>query len=114
MENGKVLKICQALKDDQSASVNPSCMVQGSPEAKQVVQRLIPLQNDTLEEQQEQLPVLAFLTEDQLNSTLARQEHTEELSLVQWTRSVGVQPPPPPDNHAEIVQGWNSFPKYSL
>ena len=80
-------------------------ILQGSEEAMAVVRRLIPLQHDTLTEQEEQLPVIAFLTEEQLGATLARQEPTEELSLMQWTRSVGVQPPPPPDNLAEILQG---------
>ena len=82
-----------------------SVLLQGTAEARAVVARLIPIQHDSLEEQEEQLPALAFLTQEQLSATLARQESTEELSLMQWTRSVGVQPPPPPDNFTEILQG---------
>jgi hypothetical protein len=65
----------------------------------------MPAHRDTLEEQEAQVPLLGALTEEQLAAMLARQLPTEEASLLQWCRSVGVEPPPPPDNVTEALEG---------
>lgn len=51
------------------------------------------------------MPVLALLTEEQFAAVLAKQLPTEEPSLLQWTRSVGVEPSLPPDNITEALEG---------
>ena len=60
---------------------------------------------DSPEEQEAQMPVLALLTEEQFAAVLAKQLPTEEPSLLQWTRSVGVEPSLPPDNITEALGG---------
>ena len=51
------------------------------------------------------MPVLAFLTPEQLLALIGKQLPTEEHSLLQWTRSLGVEPPLPPDNVTEALEG---------
>lgn len=84
---------------------NALCVTQGASEAEEAAAALIPLRRDTPEEQEAQLAVLAFLTEEQLAGLLTRQPPTQELSLLQWTRAAGVEPPPPPDNVTEALEG---------
>lgn len=71
--------------------------------------RLIPAHRDSTEEQEAQVPVLGVLTEEQLAAMLSRQLPTEEASLLQWCRSVGVEPPPPPDNVTDALEGTNEM-----
>ena len=52
-----------------------------------------------------QVPLLGALTEEQLAAMLAAQPQTEEASLLQWARSQGVEPPPPPNNVTEALAG---------
>ena len=79
--------------------------LQGSSNARYVASRLIPAHCDSTEEQEAQVPVLGALTEEQLAAMLSRQLLTEEASLLQWCRSVGVEPPPPPDNITDALEG---------
>lgn len=79
--------------------------MQGSSNARYVASRLIPAHRDSTEEQEAQVPVLGMLTEEQLANMLSRQLPTEEASLLQWCRSVGVEPPPPPDNVTDALEG---------
>lgn len=79
--------------------------MQGSSNARYVATRLIPAHRDSLEEQEAQVPVLGMLTEEQLAAMLRSQLPTEEASLLQWCRSVGVEPPPPPDNVTDALEG---------
>lgn len=80
-------------------------MLQGSSNARYVASRLIPAHRDGTEEQEAQVPVLGALTEEQLAAMLSRQLPTEEASLLQWCRLVGVEPPPPPDNITDALEG---------
>lgn len=79
--------------------------LQGSSSERYVASRLIPMRRDSPEEQEAQMPLLALLTEEQRGALAAKQSPTEEPSLLQWTRSVGVEPPPPPDNVTEALEG---------
>ena len=69
--------------------------------------RLIPLHKDSPEDQEAQLPVLALLSEEQLGQLISRLPPTDELSLLQWARSVGVEPPAPPDNVTAALEGMS-------
>jgi len=82
---------------------------QGSSNARYVAARLMPAHHDSLEEQEAQVPLLGALTEEQLAAMLAAQPQTEEASLLQWARSQGVEPPPPPDNVTEALAGCVFF-----
>ena len=84
--------------------------MQGSSNARFVASRLIPMHRDSPEEQEAQLPVLAFLTPEQLLALIGKQLPTEEPSLLQWTRSLGVEPPLPPDNVTEALEGVVQLP----
>ena len=84
-------------------------MLQGSSNARYVASRLIPAHRDSTEEQEAQVPVLGVLTEEQLAAMLSRQLPTEETSLLQWCRSVGVEPPPPPDNVTDALEGTEAL-----
>lgn len=60
---------------------------------------------DSPEEQETQVPFLALLNEEQLAGLLAKQPPTDEASLLQWTRAVGVVPSLPQDNVTEALEG---------
>lgn len=60
---------------------------------------------DSPEEQETQVPFLALLNEEQLAGLIAKQPPTDEASLLQWTRAVGVVPSLPQDNVTEALEG---------
>lgn len=66
---------------------------QGSGDARYVQARLAPLQHDSAEEQDAQLPVLATLAPGERATLLTQQPPTDSPSFLRWCRGLGVVVP---------------------
>jgi hypothetical protein len=67
--------------------------------------RLMPLQNDSLEEQNAQLPALARLLPEARAAAAAGQPPTDEPSFLQWCRAHSILAPAAPDSLSALLAG---------
>ena len=76
---------------------------QGTGDARYFTARLTPVHRDTAAEQAAALPALAAFPAASRAAAAARLAPTDEPSLLEWCRSLGVEPPLAPDNVAAAM-----------
>ena len=78
--------------------------VQASPDTRYMMARLMPTWHDSVEEQQQQYPVLSAVSVHQAEAMQQHRPVTEEHSFYQWVRSLNLNPTGAAENLMTAMQ----------